>query len=66
MSEELAALVAPNDANYVIVCHECKKSDWKYQDCKITRSVRRGVAHCDDCGGELTMVRDKLFGQTND
>jgi predicted SprT family Zn-dependent metalloprotease len=62
MSEELATLVAPNDAKYVIVCHECKKSDWTYQDCKITRSVRRGVAQCGDCGGELTMLRDSQEG----
>jgi len=58
MSEELATLVAPDDANYVIVCHECKTSNWKRQDCKITRAVRRGEATCADCGAELTMVRD--------
>jgi len=58
MTDEAATLFAPDDANHVIVCHECKKSDWTYQDCKITRSVRHGVAQCGDCGGELTMVRD--------
>jgi len=58
MSEELATLVAPDDASYVIACHECKKSDWKRQDCKTTRAVRRGEAECADCGGELAMVRD--------
>jgi len=58
MSEELATLVAPDDAPYVIVCPDCKTSDWKRQDCKITRAVRRGEAACADCGAELTMVRD--------
>jgi predicted SprT family Zn-dependent metalloprotease len=59
MSEELATLVAPDDANYVIVCTDCKTSDWTQQDCKTTRAVRRGEAACADCGAELTMVRDK-------
>jgi len=59
MSEELATLFAPDDANYVFVCTDCKKSDWKRQDCKITRAVRRGEAACADCDAELTMVRDK-------
>jgi len=59
MSEELATLVAPDDANYVFVCHECKTSDWTQQDCKTTRAVRRGEAACADCGAELTMLRDK-------
>jgi hypothetical protein len=58
MGEKLATLVAPDDANYVIVCTDCKTSDWKRQDCKTTRAVRRGEAACADCGAELTMVRD--------
>jgi len=58
MSEELATLVAPDDANYVFVCTDCKTSDWTQQDCKTTRAVRRGEAACADCGAELTMVRD--------
>jgi predicted SprT family Zn-dependent metalloprotease len=59
MSEEpLATLVAPDDANYVFVCTDCKTSDWKRQDCKTTRAVRRGEAECADCGAELAMVRD--------
>jgi hypothetical protein len=58
MSDEAATLFAPDDAPYVIVCTDCKTSDWKRQDCKITRAVRRGEADCADCGAELTMVRD--------
>jgi len=58
MGEKLATLVAPDDANYVFVCTDCKTSDWTHQDCKTTRAVRRGEAECADCGGELAMVRD--------
>jgi len=59
MSEEAATMFAPDDANYVFACTDCKKWDWKHQDCKKTCAVRRGVAACADCGAELTMVRDK-------
>jgi predicted SprT family Zn-dependent metalloprotease len=59
MTDEAATMFAPDDANYVIVCTDCKTSDWTQQDCKTTRAVRRGEAACADCGAELTMVRDK-------
>jgi DNA-directed RNA polymerase subunit RPC12/RpoP len=58
MTEELATLVAPDDAPYVYVCHECKTSNWKQRDSIITRAIRRGEAECADCGAELTMLRD--------
>ncbi len=58
MSEEAATMFAPDDANYVFACTDCKKWDWKHQDCKKTCAVRRGVAQCGNCGSELTMLRD--------
>jgi hypothetical protein len=58
MTDEAATLFAPDEAPYVFACTQCKTWDWKYQDCKKTCAVRRGVAACADCGAELTMVRD--------
>jgi len=58
LDAKLAAMLAPSDSNYVMLCSECRTA-WPYQrDCKTTKAARNGNADCPECGETLTMPVD--------
>jgi len=55
---KLAAMLAPEGSNYVMLCSNCRTA-WPYQrDCKTTKAARNGNASCPDCGETLSMPVD--------
>lgn len=54
----LAAMLAPEDSRYIIICRECRHC-WPYQrDSKTVKASRRGQGTCPDCGTEVELVVD--------
>lgn len=55
---KMAALMAPPDAQYVMMCRSCRTCWVRKQDCKTTKSVRRGDSTCSKCDETIEMVVD--------
>lgn len=50
---------APDDARYVMACHECNTAIWRKQNSSYVKRARADdrTLGC-SCGGEYEMVRD--------
>lgn len=58
LDNKLAAMLAPADSRYVLLCRECR-SAWPFKrDCKTTKAARSGDASCPDCGERIELVVD--------
>ena len=58
LDAKLAAMLAPEGSNYVMLCSDCRTA-WPYQrDCKTTKAARNGNANCPECGETLKMPVD--------
>lgn len=58
LDNKLAAMLAPEDSRYVLLCRECR-SAWPFQrDCKTTKAARSGDALCPDCGDAIELGVD--------
>lgn len=58
LDDLLAALMAPPDARYVMMCRECRTCWTRKRDCKLTKAVRNGNSNCPECEIEVDMVVD--------
>jgi hypothetical protein len=54
----LAALLAPPDARYVMLCEECRSCWSRQRDSSLVKAAREGRAECPDCGTELELALD--------
>lgn len=58
LDDKLAAMLAPEDARYVLICRECRTC-WPYQrDSKTVKAARDGRASCPECNETLDLPID--------
>lgn len=62
LDDRLAALLAPQEARYVLICRECR-SAWPYErDSKTVKAARDGEATCPECGEAVDLAVDAKEG----